>query len=253
MWPYSLYHEQMSLLNTIDYRVKIPTDQHHQDNKWYPLVLVYHDENGFSRWKGEPWALTVLYRFGGFSRWNRSSSYFDQASPRFSSFYGAYLIQHKENKAYSFGFSDDGYINIDQWLSVTEYDQRYLVMPSLGLAPQHVTFDVDIESVQKDVTYIGRDGWTQIDAVIHTNSPQHQYQRSQHGYLQYGYPVPPQRGQYDFETTRLYGRFYAIHDEEHHLSVGLYLLAPDGDTLEKIDTEELSRLTLPEHSLKNDI
>ncbi|MEN1759513.1 hypothetical protein AAIG11_03410 [Anoxynatronum sibiricum] len=246
MWPYSLHHQKMSLINKNEYYLDIPTNQSQKDDQWHPLMLVYHDETGFDRWKGEPWALTVLYRFGGFSPWQRNASYFDHTSPRFSSFYGAYLVQHKQTPELGFGFDKDGNFDPDQWISVTEYDQRFLVMPSMGLNPENVTFDIEIEKIESDVTYVGRKGWTQIDASIFTNSPQHVYQKHQRGYLQYGNPLPPQEGHADFEIIKLYGRFYAIFEKEYELSLGLYLLAPDREILEQIDREELSRMILPE-------
>ncbi|WP_343184860.1 hypothetical protein [Anoxynatronum sibiricum] len=236
----------MSLINKNEYYLDIPTNQSQKDDQWHPLMLVYHDETGFDRWKGEPWALTVLYRFGGFSPWQRNASYFDHTSPRFSSFYGAYLVQHKQTPELGFGFDKDGNFDPDQWISVTEYDQRFLVMPSMGLNPENVTFDIEIEKIESDVTYVGRKGWTQIDASIFTNSPQHVYQKHQRGYLQYGNPLPPQEGHADFEIIKLYGRFYAIFEKEYELSLGLYLLAPDREILEQIDREELSRMILPE-------
>lgn len=241
MWPYSRYHESMSLIKQHDFHLKMPTDSKEEKDRWYPLMLVFQDSNGFSNWTGGPWDLTVLYRFGGFELLKKNAAYFDRESSRFSSFYGAYLIRNTDESGNIYGYDESGQMIPEDFMRVTEYDQRFLVMPSLGLSHREVVFEVDMLEKQQDVTYLQRESWTRVDALIKTNSPEHHYAEHQQGYLQYGLPLPPPKGKNDFYPVTLYGRIYATVIESHDLTLALYILAPDQKTLEEVDSRHLSR------------
>ncbi len=245
MWPYSLYHQRMSLLSQNNYSISMPAGFGQDQRDWHPLMIVFHEEHGFSRWSGEPWSLTVLYRFGGFEPMRRSSNYYDHTANTFSSFYGAYLVQNKEDEGQPFGFNQDGVMIPEDWMAITEFDQRFLVMPSLGLPPDQVIFEVEMQGIEEDVTYLERGGWTSVDAMIITNSPQHRKTENKQGYLQYGLPIAPPDDVPDFAPVTLYGRIYALYIEEYRLSLGLYILAPDKELVQKVDDMHLSRTGIP--------
>ena len=245
MWPYSLHHQRMSLLSQNDYSIRMPAGIGRDQRDWHPLMIVFHEEHGFSRWRDEPWSLTVLYRFGGFKPFRRSSNYYDPTAVNYSSFYGAYLVQNKEDEGQPFGFNHEGVMIPEDWMTVTEFDQRFLVMPSLGLPSDQVIFDVEMQEIEEDVTYLGRDGWTRVDAMIITNSPQHRKTEKKQGYLQFGPPISPPEGVLDFAPVTLHGRIYAIYVEEYRLSLGLYILAPDKAEVQNVDHTHLSRTRIP--------
>jgi hypothetical protein len=249
MWPYSLYHKQMSLMKQNDFNMKMPAGIFRDQHDWHPLMIVFHDAEGFSSWTGEPWDLTVLYRFGGFVPGENHSAYYCRNSNRFSSFYGAYLIQHREEPNAYYGFDSAGNMNSMAFMKVTEYDQRYLVMPSIGLSSEQVIFEVELLEREENITYLQHNHWTRVDALIYTNSPEHQFREHQQGYLQYGLPAPPPEDQEDFYPVKLYGRIYARMMKSSQLSMALYILAPDMETLNEIDTSLLSKTVLPADSM----
>ncbi|MDW7671617.1 MAG: hypothetical protein SCK57_02240 [Bacillota bacterium] len=249
MWPYSLYHEQMSLMKKNDFNIEMPAGMISDQQGWHPLMIVFHDAEGFSNWTGEAWELTVLYRFGGFESGENHSAYYCRNSKRFSSFYGAYLIQHQEEPNAYYGFDSTGKMNPSAFMKVTEYDQRYLVMPSLGLSPSQVIFEVEMLEKEENIPYLQHNHWTRVDALIYTNSPEHRYREHQQGYLQYGLPIPPPEGKEDFYSVMLYGRIYARMIKSSQLSMALYILAPDMETLNEIDASLLSKTILPVDSM----
>ncbi len=244
MWPYSQYHHYMSLLRQKNMKVIEKPCNRDSQKSWHPLMLVFHDSTGFSAWTGKPYELTILYRFGGFPDFKKHSSYFQRDSQRFSSFYGAYLVYNTKNPQDHFGYDPSGKLIPEAFMRVTEYDQRFLVMPSIGLHPQDVIFEVSLQEVVSEKAYLGYENWTRVDALIRTNSPEHHYQNDQRGYLQYGIPLAPPDGTKDYAPVELYGRIYATVIEPHNISLALYILAPDLTILNEIDACHLATMQI---------
>ena len=245
MYPYSYYHQQMSLIQQTDFNLQMPGGFGKHHKPWHPLMLVFHDEYGFAHWQDEPWGLTVLYRFGGFEFGLPHSSYYDPDADAYSSFYGAYLVKHQTEASQYYGFDDAGKMIPGDWSRITEYDQRYLVMPSLGLPPEQVVFNIEITEIQENIDYLEWAGWTRVDARIETNSPQHRYRGHQRGYLQYGLPLEPFENEPDFELITLYGRIYARQFDPWDVSVALYVVASSQEWLEVTDKQFISITRLP--------
>jgi len=242
MFPYSFYHTQKSLLHKNDYIIDIPSNNKSKMDSWYPGMLVFHDEFGFEKWVNEPVELTVLYRFGGFKFGSGHSTYYDHTSNQFSSFYGAYLVGNKNDFDPTYGYNEEQDVVISEIMRIPEYDQRLLVMPSIGLSPDHVIFEVEIVDVINGLSYASESGleWSKVDAYIRTNSPQHFYQKHQRGYLQYGIPIAPPDGLNDFYPITLAGRIYVTKNENDNTLIALYVLAVDFETVDQIDKQILS-------------
>jgi len=246
MFPYSYYHSQQSLLKKNDYLIRTPSHNGFITDSWYPGMLVFHDEYGFEKWVDEPVELTVLYRFGGFKFGSDYSTYYDHTSDRFSSFYGAYIVDNKIDTDTTYGFNEEQEVVISEIMSIPEYDQRWLVMPSIGLSPDHVIFEVEIVDVVNDLNYASESGlkWSKVDAHIITNSPQHLYQNHQRGYLQYGVPKTPPDGLNDYYPISLAGRIYVTKNDTDNTLIALYILAVDFETVDEIDNQILSNTTI---------
>ncbi|RQD66924.1 MAG: hypothetical protein D5S00_11675 [Tindallia sp. MSAO_Bac2] len=238
MMPYSHYHYRSSLAANTNLDIRIPAGRSTTTNDWYPWTLYYHD-TGFSRVTQLPYDLTILYTFGHFPTFHSGSSYYDSESPYHGSFYGAYLLRNQDDKAIPFGFDGDGNVIKEKWISIPEYDQRYLVLPTLGLRPEKVTFETKDIQMKDSVTYVDFSNWTMMDAIIITNSPQHQFIESRRGYLQYG--LPSGKVEKEFKEVEMAGRIYARHFNEQNMTLGLYIIAPDFQILDYIDQNFLSK------------
>lgn len=238
MVPYSHYHYRMSLAARTNLTVNIPAGRSTKKADWYPWMLYYHD-TGFSRVEQMPYDLTVLYTFGHFPKKQSGSSYYDSDSPYFGSFYGAYLLRHQDEENVPFGFCENGKVRPADWIRIPKYDQKYLVMPPLGLSPAEVVFKTADIQINESVEYAYYQNWVQMDTVIITNSPDHEVVESRQGYLQYGLPVQKFKNT-EFEEVTMVGRIYARHFDHSNLTIGLYMIAPNLKTLEMIDKEYLS-------------
>lgn len=244
MFFYSKIHEKESLLNQHDITLKIPGGLSTKSTDWYPFVMTFNDDVGFSRYFGKDTSLTILYNFGHFELKDGSSSYYNPNSKYFSSFYGGYLVKNNEASDPPFGFHSDGSINIEEISLVPKYDQEVLVLSSLGCPSSKIKFDVSIDEIQYGVNYVNHEGWTKVDSTIITNSPVHSFKQNQMSYIQYGKPIERYYSDEDFPITTLRGRTYVKYLKEHNMSLFLYVLAPTTDTIEECDKHILSKTKL---------
>ncbi len=244
MFFYSKIHEGESLMNKHDIGLKIPGGLSTRNKDWYPFVMTFNDNIGFSRYFGKNTDLTILYNFGHFQLREGSSSYYNPSSSYFSSFYGGYLVKSKDVSHPPFGFNSDGSINIDEVSLVPKYDQEVLVLGSLGCPRDKVRFDVSIDKIEYDVNYIDYEGWTKVDSTIITNSPVHSFTENHTAYIQYGRPIEKYYNNEDFPIITLKGRTYVRHLKEDNISLFLYVLAPNMDTVEECDETILSKTKL---------
>lgn len=241
MFPYSMMQHGKSLLVQHDVKFKIPGGLSTKEKDWYPFVMTFNDDSGFSNFTGKDYSLTILYNFGAFEMREGSSSFYNPNSPYFCSFYGGYVIRNNQDPTAKFGFAADGQIDITAVTSVPKYDQTRLVLPSLGCPANEAIFEGKVDSIQYDVPYIGYDSWVKIDSTITTNSPIHWYKEDHNGYIQYGKPIAKYYQGKDFPLTTLKGRVYVRYFEDYGMTFFLYVLAPDMQTIEACDRKILSR------------
>jgi len=248
MFFYSKVHEKESLLDGYDMDLRIPGGLSTKNRDWYPFVMTFNDNTGFSRYLNKDTSLTILYNFGHFKVKDGSSSYYDPNSKYFSSFYGGYLVKNNEEYPSPFGFYSNGTVNIEEISLVPKYDQEELVLSSLGCPRSKMLFDVSIDSIKYDVNYINLEGWTRIDSTISTNSPVHSFTKNHTAYIQYGKPIPRYNNGEDFPIITLKGRTYAKYLKDYKMSIFLYILAPNIDTIEECDRDILSKTVLDKGS-----
>ncbi len=244
MFFYSRIQEEDSLLSKYDIDLKIPGGLSTKKRDWYPFVMIFNDDLGFSEVLGRKAALTILYNFGYFKLRDGSSVYYDPDSRYFSSFYGGYLVKNIDKSKTPFGFSSDGQINLEEISLVPRYDQEELVLSSLGCSRKDMRFDVSIDSIDYDISYINHGDWVKVDSTILTNSPVHSFKEDHRAYIQYGKPIDRYYTGDDFPLITLKGRTYVKYLKEYDLSLFLYVLAPTMDAIEECDKNILSKTIL---------
>jgi hypothetical protein len=240
MLPYSRMHKRDSVLNKNRITFHIPGGSSTSKADWYPFVITFNDNRGLSSYLGESVEFTVLYSFGHFQLREGTSSYYNPESPYYSSFYGGYIVKPAEENR-KFGFLEDGTVHTEELAKVPEYDQKHLVLSSLGCPRQQRVFQEEIISTHYNVDYAGCQSWVQMDSNIRTNSPVHAYRRFQQGYLQYGKPMGRLHYKEDFPVIDLKGRVYVRYFEELQATIVLYAMAPSWETIEQVDREILSK------------
>ncbi len=242
MYPYTIFEKNNSLLKQSNIKLNIPGGIKTAKEDWYPFVLFHNDNNGFSNYVGRKLSLTVLYNFGHFDNLKGMSSFFNPSSDYYSAFYGGYIIKDHNNK--KFGFYENGKINVEEASKVAEYDYKYLVLESLGCPKDKMVFNPEINEVEEDVSYIGYDGWTQIDSVITTNGSIHKHSKKQKAYIQYGVPREEYFIDEEFPKTTLQGRTYIKYFKEKDVTIFLYIMAPTKNVIENCDEEILAETKL---------
>jgi len=242
MYFYSMYEEKNSILAKQNINVEIPGGSSTEEKDWYPFMMAFNDDQGFSNYMGRELAMTILYNFGAFS-WNTSSSFFFQEdSPYFNSFYGAYFVKDKTASS-KFGFSADGDLLMEEVFAVPEYDYKHLVLESLGCPEYKLTMEIMSYNITKNVQYAGYKDWIKVDSLLLVNSPVHKYKRDRRAYIQYGNPLKQADAQeYELMTTN--GRMYIRYFPEFDSTVFLYIMSPNILTVEKCDKEILSKTVI---------
>ncbi|MCT4563498.1 MAG: hypothetical protein N4A68_04190 [Maledivibacter sp.] len=244
MFFYSKMHYKESLLNKYNINLHIPGGLSTKKKDWYPFVMTFNDNIGFSNYLNKDVSLTILYNFGHFKLKDGSSSYYDPSSKYYSSFYGGYLVRHNTSSKSAFGFYDDGTINLDEISLVPKYDQEKLVLSSLGCTKDKAEFKVSVDNIEYGVDYIDFENWIKIDSTIITNSPIHKFKEDHMAYIQYGRPIDRYYGNEDFFNITLKGRTYVKYFKDDNMSIFLYVLAPSITTIEECDNDILSKTIL---------
>lgn len=241
MYFYSIYEEKQSLIKKQNILIDIPGGTSTREKDWYPFVMVFNDDYGFSRYMGRDLALTILYNFGAFDWKQSSSSYYFINSPYYNSFYGGYIV--RDNSGKKFGFTPEGEPDLEEIFSVPEYDFKYLVLQSLGCPEEKMKMELKSCEITKDVEYAKYKGWIKIDSVLETNSPVHKYKVDRRAYIQYGNPFKG-NDQEDFELMTMRGRIYARYFDQFGCTVFLYIMTPAWYTLEECDRKILSKTVI---------
>lgn len=244
MFFYSKLHEKESLLNKNHIQLNIPGGLSTQKKDWYPFIITFNDDIGFSKYIDKNVSLTILYNFGYFNLKDGASSYFNPNSRYFSSFYGGYLVKHKKPTEHPFGFYSNGNINLDEITLVPKYDQEKLVLSSFGCPDEKMIFEVSVDSIEYNINYINYKNWIKVDSTIKTNSPIHKFNKKRISYIQYGRPIDKYYNNKDFPIIKLKGRTYVKYLKNYDMSIFLYILAPSINIIEECDTQILSKTKL---------
>lgn len=240
MFIYNLYEKNNSLLEKDNIRLTMPGGLVTKEKDWFPFVMTFNDNEGFSSFLGRDVELTILYNFGAFEMLKGSSLLYKKSSDYYSSFYGAYIIKEQDEK--KFGFDNDGMINIKEISQVPKYDYKYLVLKGLGC--DNVYVDFKINNINLIDEYIGYSEWYKIDAKIKTNSPIHKKVEDHISYIQYGEPPEEYYEGVDFPINDLVGRLYVRYFDELNSTIIFYVIAPNKKTIEKCDKKFLAKTSI---------
>ncbi|PKM57148.1 MAG: hypothetical protein CVU98_07560 [Firmicutes bacterium HGW-Firmicutes-3] len=241
---YSRYESGYSLLRDKNIQIKIPGGFQTKEKDWYPFVMTFNDDLGFSGFIGEPMRMTVLYNFGHFSPLKGYASYYDIDSPYYNSFYGAYGVSKASEEA--FGFID-GKADHEAISKVPEFDMVRLVLESIGSYDN--TFEYEVISEEKAELFNETD-WLVIDAKIKVNGSMHTYKADHRAYIQYGKPpkVSPvvEDSVEDFAVIDMVGRIYVKHYKEKNITLFFYCITREDAVIEAwvIDIMDKTKLIM---------
>lgn len=237
MSVYSYQMKKESIMDCAGFDIHIPGGMATGKTDWYPFVMTFVDNEGFQGYmKNENLSLTILYNFPAFSLMHGCSRLFDEASPYYNSFYGAYLVSDSSKKP--FGFYSDGSIREEELVSVPEFDFYWLVLEDFGLSEEDFVFDCRITGIEQEIAFSGREDWTRIDADITVSGACHTGKEEVTSYLQYGRPAYNTAA--DFSPVEMKGRIYARYFPEWNTSIFYYIMTGSEEVLEECDREILS-------------
>ena len=245
MGVYSAMNERTSLLATEEIDLTIPGGLTTTRSDWYPFVMTFEANNGFRRFTGDSTLdLTILYNFPAFSPVKGCSKLYDETSPYYNSFYGAYLVKDNDGGTYGFTKQADSTLFPDAKAvaEVPKYDFWNLVLAEFGLTHNNAVFDWNITDISEPLSYAGEDGFYRMDATLTVNGAAHEYKGFTQSYLQYGTPNYPTEE--PLAPVTMYGRLYGKYLEEKQVSLFFYIVASDKAVLEACDKEILSKSTL---------
>ncbi len=223
MSVYDHVQRQGSLLEECD--IQIPGGEATRADDWYPLVMNFSDDAGFSSYIGEPARLTILYSFPSYDLGRGCSRLYDPDSPYYSSFYGAYLVRLESGEA--FGFDEDGRPDAARITAVPVFDYQYLVLDDFGLSHQDMVFEYSVTEIEDDAVFAGEDGWTIIHTDLVLNGAAHLNEGFVRPYLQYGSPgfELPEEGA--FAPVQMHGILVGKYLPDKDMAIFFYVMAAD--------------------------
>ena len=192
---------------------------------WFPKMLWFDGSEEFNRLNNTSLSLTILYGYGDFNK--GTSSIFDETSPYYSSFFGAYVIEDSSFPQ-----------TLDELALIPTYDYENLILRDLGDPNYKGAFSYEVESVQKNVKYMLSEGWERVDISIQTHGLWHQKKEFLSHYIQFGTPKKEARN--GFESIDLKGRLY-FKRMNSNCTVVMYVITPSLKLLEQTDKNLLSR------------
>ena len=224
MGVYNKIQEKDSLLEEYGIELAIPGGSSTTEDDWYPFVMTFNADASYSRYIGEKDArLTILYNFPSFSAANGCSRLFDQDSPYYNSFYGAYLVQDSANEVLK-----EEKINHARMAAISRFDFFGLVLNEFGLLKEDEVFTLEIMDEAYGVTCAGVDGWTRMQAQLLINGAAHNPRKKVISYLQYGVPGFG-KVEEEFDpvamTVIIYGRYF----QEWDIGVYFYVMGVSED------------------------
>ncbi|MFB0920433.1 MAG: hypothetical protein QMB62_06075, partial [Oscillospiraceae bacterium] len=234
---YSPYCAKNSIMERQDFKLSIPSG-----DGWYPFVMTYEADEAFSSYIGIPdTKLTILYNFPAFSLKNGCSRLFDETSPYYSSFYGAYLVQRADGEPYGFT-ADISEPDEDDISQIAKYDIFNLVLRDFGLTADRQVFENTSVAEEKEVSFLGYEGWTRVSSDLTVNGASHEKMGFVSSYLQYGSPSFPVYS--DFAPVKMKSIVYAKYFPEWGASVYFYVMSPSEEVCERCVRTILSKSTI---------
>lgn len=235
MSVYSEYHKINSSIYKEDIRIYIPGGLRTLARDYYPFVMTYDTSVEFSDHRNEPIDLVILYNFGAMEWLKGASLLYDEESPYYSSFYGAYVARFKDSEK-QYGMNADKSLNIEEIMDVTDFDLKHLVLESVGANSPVLEYEI-LNLTEESYINIDGDRYQVIDAKLEMSGMWHPYIKDYTAYLQYGSPVRYRSDSEAFKTIDGYGRIYIRFDEERRISYFFYSIAQSKETILKIEND----------------
>lgn len=199
---------------------------------WYPFVMTFNADEGFASFSGgEARKLTIMYNFPEFDLKKGCSRLYDDSSPYYSSFYGAYCVEG------DYGFDEDGNLKVEEAGRVPQYDYTKLVLRDLGLPVENQVFRWQTTGVSEGVELAGYEEWTRVDASLTVNGVLHEKEEFLRNYIQYG--SPGYDTEENFAPVNMVGRVYGRYFEEEEAGIYFYIITADPGVLDRWDKEIL--------------
>ena len=244
LWPYvrslaamklfSAFNERESLMAEKGIEIEIPGGKATEEQDWYPFVMTFSADERFAMFCGDSKArLTIMYNFPAFDLSAGCSLIFDEESPYYNSFYGAYVADGK------LGFAEDGSFEAEQASLVPRFDMKELVLEDMGMSSSDFVFDWQLTAQEEDLTLAGFDGWSRVDADMVVNGVLHTPISNYRNYIQYG--RPGYEAEADFAPVSMQGRVYARYFAEQDVSIYFYIMVRSAEVLEACDREFIAK------------
>ena len=228
---YDIAETNISRLKSLGTEVRIPykTPVAIGEKNYYflPVMNTYEASRGLSAKLGRDIGFIIDYAVADYEIGPAGirrgySAFYEANHPLYSSYIGSYYLSGNN-------FPMDEVVA----MSALEYDLRSLALPAIGLIAPKSTFKVEKTQETNHVEISGLT-WTEYDAEINTNGPEHQPTGFQTGYLQFGLPPLELWKGPQYPKIKMYGRIYIIWLPEKNLSLGLYALASTHEALDAL-------------------
>ena len=226
MSVYSPVCAKNSIMEKENFSLKIPSGE-----GWYPFVMTYTADEAFSSYaKLADSKLTIMYNFPAFDLKRGCSRLFDERSPYYNSFYGAYVISQGNHKAYGFSPNIQG-VSEPALAELAKFDFFNLVLADFGLTKEERVFEYSLTSEDTNVTFASYSGWTCVCSDITINGVNHEKNGFVNSYLQYG--APKFAVSSDFAPIEMKSIVYAKFFAEWDSSVFFYVMSPSEEVCEE--------------------
>jgi hypothetical protein len=227
MGVYDAIHDRNSLMHQENIKLHIPGGLSTPQTDWYPFVMTYVADQAYEVYSGEPGSkLTILYNFPAFSLGAGCSRLYDEESPYYNSFYGAYLVRDGSNAALAEGLGAAA-----EAARIAQFDFFRLVLGDFGLTFSEQVFEFQVAEEEEDVSFLGYDGWIRLTADLTVNGCAHEKGEFVTSYLQYGAPGFPLEGE-AFAPVAMKGLIYARYFPEWDAGVYFYVMGGEEIYLE---------------------
>lgn len=241
MKAYSEYCNTKGIPKTEGIELEIPGGSITKEKDWYPFVMNFDADSTFSGYIGEYNSrLTILYNFPQFDLSKGCSKIYDTNSPLYNSFYGAYFV--KSADGIPFGFDKNGILKEESVVKIAKIDFFSLVLGDMGLERKNRIFDYKIIDYKDDMSFVGYDGWTRIDAKMEINGACHEKKEFKRSYLQYG--SPNYKCKQDFAPVNMICTVIGKYFPKKNTSLFFYVMCSDEDECEKCVNKILSKSKL---------
>lgn len=231
----SIYEKNTSVLHDEGIKISIPGGITTIKQDWYPFVITFNDDAGFSEYMNRNLRMTVLYNFGYFPFYRGYSAYYDINSSYYNSFYGAYIIKAEGGEP--FGYKN-GEVNIEEIGKIPTYDMKHLVLKSIGA--RNPVFSYEMTGF-KDADLLNESEWQVFDANLHVTGSLHEYQGDKRAYIQYGRPPVINGETNEYEVIDMKARIYSKYYEEKDISIFFYCITKELETINEWEEKIMSR------------